>query len=322
MKKSKSVLFGIIMLLATLIVCTQMFFAAAEQDGKRDYYRIVVLADPHYPFKPTVSNNPAKRQKRVTAKLKAIEDINAWNDVDLVVIVGDIVAVSGTTAEYAQAKEFVSKINKPLAIIAGNHEYMYSDHQNAKGRYPWGTAELRQEKLTRFRETFGLTNHYYSRMLGKYHLLFLSPDAVNGRYLTEISDHQIKWLDSQLQENSKSPVLIFFHAPLENTLLQYNQKVNKPNFVAQPATKLRAIITENPQIKAWVSGHTHTPPTNPSFKHSVNIFQGGVLNIHNSDMERQTIWTNSLYLYEDRIVIKTFNHKIGEWLSEMEREIR
>ncbi len=34
------------------------------------------------------------------------------------------------------------------------------------------------------------------------------------------------------------------------------------------------------------------------------------------------IWTNSFFLYPDRVVIKTYDQKKGYWLEEKTREIR
>jgi len=77
----------------------------------------------------------------------------------------------------------------------------------------------------------------------------------------------------------------------------------------------------NAQIFLWVSGHTHTPATNESFASGINLYEKQVTNIHNGDMNRGTIWTNSLYLYPDKVVIKTFNHKKGVWMENTERII-
>ena len=62
---------------------------------------------------------------------------------------------------------------------------------------------------------------------------------------------------------------------------------------------------ENPQIFLWISGHMHVPAASESFSAAINLYGGRVMNIHNPDMERKTIWTNVLRLYPDRVVIRT-----------------
>jgi hypothetical protein len=38
-------------------------------------------------------------------------------------------------------------------------------------------------------------------------------------------------------------------------------------------------------------------------------------------MNRETIWTNSLFLYPDKIVVKTYDHKRGAWLPDFDRTL-
>jgi len=65
----------------------------------------------------------------------------------------------------------------------------------------------------------------------------------------------------------------------------------------------------------------HTSPKEESFASPINVYANRVTNIHNTDMNRETIWTNSLFLYPDKIVVKTYEHKTGAWLPDFERTI-
>ena len=38
-------------------------------------------------------------------------------------------------------------------------------------------------------------------------------------------------------------------------------------------------------------------------------------------MNRGAIWTNSLYLYPDKVVIKTYNHEDNAWLPQLDRTV-
>lgn len=176
-------------------------------------------------------------------------------------------------------------------------------------------------KLDRFKNAYGLDNIFYSRHVGSYLLIFLTPDKTDSKYLCELSDGQVEWLKTTLKENASTPTLIFFHAPLAGTLDDYNRDINTANFIAQPEIEIDDIINSNPQIVLWVSGHTHTPATNSSFNSHINLYQNKVWNIHNSDMDRKTIWTNSLYLYPNQVVVKTYNHKVGQFMDNMQRTI-
>ena len=40
-----------------------------------------------------------------------------------------------------------------------------------------------------------------------------------------------------------------------------------------------------------------------------------------SSPRHDTVWTNSLFLYPDRIVVKTFDHKQNMWMEELTRTV-
>ncbi len=237
----------------------------------------------------------------------------------MTIAVGDICEERGTNEEYAAAKDFFSKLKKPLYPIVGNHDYLYADNLDAKGKKIKAVTETRDAKLNKFRDIFGLKEISYSKTAGRYLLVFLSLDSPG--YLAEISQKQVDWLISELEKNKKAPTIIFFHAPLEGTLRSYNKNANTSNYVAQPGGKIHDILVSNPQVFLWVSGHTHTSPKEESFASETNKYDKRITNIHNTDMERETIWTNSLFLYQDKIIVKTYNHKKGTWLPELERTI-
>lgn len=309
---------GIILLIWTILFVGFVFPVHAAD---KDYYRIVVLGDPHYPSKIEDPSSEL-RQRFIQQKLALTDDVDAWTDVDLVAVVGDIVAKTGSAEDYRQAGEFLGRIKKPVAVVAGNHEFMYEDMAGANGRYPKAAPAVRKEKLERFQKTFGLESLYYTKMVGNYLLVFLSPDVTDGNLLTEVSTRQLAWLRGQLATHSKLPTIVFFHAPLANTLLSYNEEVNTKNFIAQPEEEIRTILKENPQVLVWVSGHTHTPATNLSFHNPVNLYEGHVLNIHCPDLDRGQVWTNSLFLYPDKIRIRTFSHNRHEWAAGLDRVVQ
>lgn len=267
---------------------------------------IVILGDPHLPGK-----NPENKEK-------VIEHINQWKDVDMVVAMGDLCSKTGTVEEYAYVKAYFSKLTKPLSVITGNHDFIYMDELDSNEKLQHATKDVQEAKLKRFQETFHLPKLYYSMMKESYLLLFLSAD--NPNHLAELSAEQLKWLEHELQTHPKMPTIVFFHAPLDNTLETYKHWVNTSNFIAQPKQKIQELIHANPQLFLWVSGHTHTPAKEPSFASKINQYEH-VTNIHNSDMNKETIWTNSLFLEENFVSIKTYDHSKKEWINELERRI-
>jgi len=267
---------------------------------------IVILGDPHLPGK-----HPQMKEE-------VLEHINQWKDVDLVVAIGDLCSKTGTQEEYTFVKNYFLKLTKPLSVITGNHDFIYADELDSNEKLQHAPREIQEAKLKRFQDTFNLPKLYYSVIKEPYLLLFLSAD--NPDHLAELSSEQLTWLEQELQTYSKMPTIVFFHAPLDNTLQTYNRWVNTPNFIAQPKKKIKELIQTNPQFFLWVSGHTHTSVKEPSFASSINQYEH-VTNIHNSDMNKEVIWTNSLLLEENHVTIKTYDHSQEKWLDALERHI-
>lgn len=308
-------------------VCSQILTAtpllartgenATESVG---YHRIVVLGDPHLPSRIREHPNVATQQRIMSVKNAVIDDINVWDDVDQINVVGDIVAQFANDEEYAYCKTYFDQFKKPVHFITGNHDYIYNNSFSPDMHFVSADANVRQQNLERFKETWGLSEVFYTQKRGKYLLVYLSVDSLESSNLTEMSKRELDWLRETLNTNQATPTIIFFHGPLKGTLSSTtNKHANTPRFIAQPEEEIRNIINNNDQILLWVSGHTHTPATDPSFASEINLYEGRVTNIHNSDMDRVNVWTNSLYLYSDKIVVRTFDHGRKEWMDNLER---
>ncbi|WP_169716921.1 metallophosphoesterase [Sporomusa acidovorans] len=308
----------------TLGVLGKLLVPAISADSvsvTQEYYRIVLLGDPHLPVRKHVVLDLHKQQKILDAKNRVVYDVNSWEDVNQIIVLGDIAAQFGNVEEYDYARQYFSQCKKTVSFIAGNHDYMYCDDFSPEGKFVLADAITREQKLNRFKETLKQPELFFSQKVGQYLLVFLSPDSLDSRHLTQISNPQINWLKNELSRNKTTPTIVFFHAPLAGTLYKYNKNVNTPNFISQPKETIKEILDDNLQIIMWVSGHTHTSAKNSSFVSNVNIFGGHITNIHNTDMDRERIWTNSLYLYPDRVLIKTFNHKDQTWEENLERTV-
>ena len=306
----------------TLLLVLCLLCLVSVAGAEPPYHRIVVLADPHLPYSTERHTDPQKQDQVLAAKVKVRDDLNAWRDVALVAVVGDLTAETGTKEEYQTAKTYFDGLSQPLAPVNGNHDFRYADERNPAGKLVRGDSKNRLLKLQRFRDAFGLASLSYTRQLGAYLLVFLSNEMEeDSPLLLQFSGKQLQWLRSTLENHRNRPTLVFTHSPLRDTLTNYNRYANTPNFYAQPAAELQEILAENPQVFLWVSGHTHTPPTNPDFHSDINWYAGHVLNLHVPDMDRETIWSRSLYLYPDHVVVKTFNHRTGGWLNELELSV-
>ena len=285
----------------------------------REYYRLVVLGDPHLPVRVLQHPKQGDQQAILAAKNGVIQDINAWDDVDAVTVVGDIVEQRAVPKEYAYIRQFFGRLTRKLWVINGNHDFLYKDEPKANGKPDLADAASWKRKLEYFRTFWQLPKRWYTKEVGKYHLIFLS--AEDGPLPTAIGAEQLEWLTADLEDHKQTPTLIFFHGPLYKTLLDYSDSVNTKRSIAMPEERLHPLLDANPQVMLWISGHTHTPCTNASYAAvGINQYNAHTYDIHNDCMDRKQITTNSLYLYPDRIEVKTFNHKTGQWMPEFDRK--
>ncbi len=295
---------------------------AAAQGG--DYKRIVVLSDIHIP-----SDTDNK-------KIQVLNEINTWDDVHHVTIVGDICKDTGDANELNAAVNLLSNLKKPTYALTGNHDYLYSD-QSSDGDKGQAGPEERAFKLERFRKAFKMKALYFSEDLDNYHLVYLSPDSLDSIHLTEMSIEQLIWLEEDLERNRNKPTIIFFHGSLEGTW-GGNNWPGSSKFMAQPINEVRSILANNPQVFLWVSGHLHLGAYNNSCNNAkvYTYSEHGIKNIHNpalvgsgylSDKDNSgknypTMWTKSLYLYPDRVEIRTYDHGTHTMLKELDTVVK
>jgi 3',5'-cyclic-AMP phosphodiesterase len=299
MKKAKSL--AIILLGMALLLGACNLFRTFDPDARPEpisnAHHIVVLGDPHYP-----GTNPEMKNA-------VIASINDWPDVELVVILGDLTEKAGRASEYEVSGTYINKLKKPRALIVGNHDYIYEDELIGGAGLVLANASTRSAKLERFKSTFGMETLYYSMPMDGYLLIFLSTDHLKSRNFAEISSAQLTWFRAELAKNRSIPTIVFFHAPLQGTLASYDT----PNFVAKPDDLIEHALSENPQVFLWVSGHVHITARNAEFQIGDKLFLGRVRDIPCADMNHWTIWTTSLYLYPDRVVVRAWNHRWGFW---------
>lgn len=126
--------------------------ASSAPDG-RDYERIVVISDLHYPTK-TGTDDPELRQYKIDNKQKCLQEINGWDDVDLVAFPGDMVALTGTMDEMNTVKAFTDNLNKPKVFTAGNHEIFYRDVFTKKGDVISASESVKKQHLENYQKVF------------------------------------------------------------------------------------------------------------------------------------------------------------------------
>jgi len=302
--------------------------AAAADSGwynhwYEDQYHVAIIADMHLAEVPR-PNRPFMEE--------VIQTFNSWTDVDMVATLGDNVYHGGTQGDQIAAKLFYSQLFAPFRVIVGNHDYLYDDAYTknpATGHTLKQGPESRTLKLEFFKENWGLEELFYSERLGDYLLVFLSADGLETNNYAEMADRQLEWFSKELGRNKNVPTICFFHAPLEGTITPQDIEIGPDgnpfldSDYAEPADKIREILLANEQVFMWVAGHLHMKTTNPDFKSDLNLYENQVWGIHCSNLNSgEVIYTNSLFLQPDRVIVRTYNHQEKRWLKEFERTIK
>ncbi len=290
-----------------------------QADGK-DYFRFVVVSDAHLPVKTNKHPGKSEQERIIKRKIATIDEIGSWTDVGAVVLTGDIVAETAVQKEYDFIKSYFDRIRQPIIPVTGNHEFRYLDEKSSAGKLVVSTPEIQRVKLEKFKSFWGLSSLWYSKDIGGWHMVFLSTE---GPLPVELGTEQLEWFKTDLKMNADKPTVVFFHGPLMDTLLSYKKKINTPRTAAMPADEIERILGENRQVRLWISGHTHTPPTNESFAdNDINAFNGHVTDIHNTDLDRDRNWTNSFYVYKDHIDVRTWDHLEHKWITQFDRTFK
>ena len=295
---------------------------ASQEAAGRDYYHILLVSDLHLPVRSKKFPDKAVQDDILQKKRKLIETANAWGDVDEAALLGDLAARYGNESEFRAVDEYVGGFKFPYYAVAGNHDYRYKDEprisSKGKEKKAMGTLEEKKAKLAAFQKRYKQPALYFARTVRNCRLLYLSPDACGTNI--EFSQEQLAWLKKEIAGHKKGPMLFFCHAPLLGTLRTYKDNINTPDFTAQPSDDLEEILADVPPGSLWVSGHTHTPPTNDSYADlSVNRVHKNLVDIHNPTIDTPDTYTNSLFIYEDRIVVRTFDYNEGKWMANLDR---
>lgn len=287
-----------------------------------DQYHVAVLSDMHIPPDPGT---------RTPYQEAAIQTFNSWADLDMVVVAGDNVDRGGTAEAEVEAKLLLDKLFAPYRVVGGNHDYLYDDLYTpnlASGHTLKQGPESRIAKLEVFKTNWGLEKLWYSERLGNYLFVFMTPDGLNTNNYCEVTDNQLDWFSAELAANKNTPTIVVFHCPLTGTKPELPPEIQPDGNIfldsdfAEPASKIKTILLANKQVFMWVSGHTHTQPTTDFFNSPLNLYENQVMNIYNPNFNSgATIWTNSLFLKPDMVIVRTYNHKEKRWMEEQERTI-
>lgn len=265
--------------------------------------RLALLSDTH------TQSLTSPQAVPVNGKLiRAVADLRPFKP-DLWVCNGDI-SDHGYVGEHAAFKEIMATVTRPhrLLVATGNHEFYDREASD-------------DEALARFRRAFGQEQPYSSRVFGSVHIVMLGDEqwktAPRNPDWAWISAGQLRWFDQVLAQHRDKFTAVFLHQPMPDTVLWTGGGAS----VAQ-GKELRAILSRNPQVRLWFSGHTHQPVDVPgqavTREKTTFIALGSTFYLFalSSTPDFAASQSRMLELYPDRAVVRARDHVRQRWLSD------
>lgn len=213
-----------------------------REEGPKPLLTVALLSDPH-----TVAQD-APYAGGINGKLAdAVADYKPMKP-DLWLVNGDITD-RGKPAEYAEFKRLMTKGSKETQwlVNTGNHDFYDPDASD-------------EEELRRFMDAFGLKTPYSNRVVGDLHIVMLATEqwktAPGPKEWAWLTPRQLEWFGQVLTEHSDKWTMVCLHQPLQESVFWSHGSSNTFAGCGQ-AAELRALLRQNPQVKLWLSGHTH-----------------------------------------------------------------
>jgi 3',5'-cyclic-AMP phosphodiesterase len=221
------------------------------------------------------------------------------------VYLGDLTENGGNATEWPNAAAWIAANanpgNAPYKAIAGNHDYIGGDtaatFASFIGYDPSWTVDIGTDL----------------RVVG------FSPDTLLDPPAT-FSAGKLAWLEAAV--TTTRSVIICSHVPLKDSVNESGKTT--PFYQSHPHASLIAILAAHPNVRAWISGHTHSTlaATNLIMSYSVGPHRIAAINasaVSSTPTKPGTIdqGNHSLYLtvFPDRLEARFHNHKSGRWAS-------
>jgi 3',5'-cyclic AMP phosphodiesterase CpdA len=284
------------------------------EEGPRPF-RIALMSDPH-----------TEEGAGANGKLKAaVADFKPLRP-DIWLVNGDI-ANGGQAAQTAAFKKVMAAVAKPeqLLVNTGNHDFYDKDATDA-------------EEIRRFCEAFALKTPYSNHLGGGIHVVMLADEqyktAAGAREWAWLSAAQLTWFEKVLGEHKDAFTVVCLHQPLQDTI---TWTWGGNDFAGCGQIKeLQAILKKNPQIKIWLSGHTHM---GAEIKGNVSG-KGGVLYVGLGSTYYQFVPSDTptefgdfkkdlsasqsrmMEVWPDRVVIRARDHVAKAWMDDYEFTVK
>lgn len=227
--------------------------------------------------------------------------------------VGDLVD-HGDSAEDTEAVAFMDThfgAGRWIAAV-GNHDL-------------YGTPQRTPEDAA---AAWGMPAGNFVRDLGWAQIIVLAPDdgiEGDGATMLPFTETRMTWLDDQLVAAGDTPCLIVCHWSLYDTVGTAEGSgtgASTPGFYALEDSDVRAVLADNANAKAWLSGHTHSELYVPDLVKGVTVgghtlcaVNASAVSYTGNSGDNLTSPQHTMYVTvtDGQIDVRFRNHGAGRW---------
>lgn len=265
MKKKLTIIISIVLLVSIVIIDKfEPFDLLKDEDLNQGN---ISDADLSFSVLSDIHNN----DERLTKAIKDLHKINC--QMDAMILNGDTVD-QGIDEQYENIAKVLEKNSSklPNKIIKnmGNHEYYNYDADTC-------TEQDLKDRQNKYLNFSGYDKIYHDEWVKGYHFISLGSDSNKVSELNNtgacISDEQINWLKSKIEEKYEKgkPIFIFLHQPINGKFFELNV------YSTNRSKEIEKILCQYPEVVLF-SSHNHIKPdeeNDKSFK-PVTVSTGSV----------------------------------------------
>ncbi len=185
------------------------------ESGDRDELRIAVIGDP---------------QRQLDSSADFVAQINSRDDVDLVVVAGDLTEY-GLRREYVAFAEVYDELDVPYLTVIGNHDFL------GKGEFAYDTM-------------FGELN--YTLDIAGSRLVFLNSVGVH----TEDPGLDLNWLERAVAPSETfDQAIVITHVPVESGWIAVEKEDDR--IVEETSRRFIETMVDSGTVSLSIHGHWH-----------------------------------------------------------------
>ena len=245
------------------------------------------------------------KRPRVQAML---DDVKALPKPALHLQVGDSTE-NGLPEEDVLAKRWLGRLPARHYTLMGNHDVMH----NKRTAKQWAAVH-------------DYSSQSYVIDFPTLRIVVVGPDRDHPAERSgTLSERTLKWMEARIRNKPDKTIWVACHWPLKDTVLGdpgrlYTSAMQ--SFYAKPDDRIRALLANHPNARAWISGHTHSPidapglltrATLPRGRKIVTVNCSGIVGVGKKREATDPI--RSLYLthFPGRMEVRFRDHGERKW---------